>query len=628
MKQKLLRVCLAVVIALPMFTNVFAMSYEELSARLDGITEDIAAMKQEYEKVLNDYPEVINALSAESKDAALNLQDNLMAEDIEEKLEKIKEELSVSVVPDAAIVLDAIEDLEADAEKLIEDNKEIVDEVKGGYSDLTVDEVKQVVEQVKDIVVSLGAEIDVTDTYNKVLSILDDAHTKALAVNTKLEDIIAGNKATFKSALTKDLITELLSEVKAKDKEAIIDTLIETVNNANGGADLKADLKDVKADLAEIKDILLELNDVNEQDLLMFSDAQTEDVSEKLKEVEKDYVDFAKVIIDNYVEDYMDIAINLVYDESVDNMIDYANEALDYFAEYKDTIKDINASDVIDRIPEELAEKAGLLVALGFVNTDDYNKEYIETNFGTQIDNLTKYIAEEFVDYLDHIDTTINEEVTNTYKNGTNPNEIQTALRKITAARFNTLANLKSLKARVDTEVLANHEDIKEDVTKVANHVYGLYNENILASIEATMTKENDKSSRKYEYNNMDLYVLTNKFLATADFTAELGVPEENSDVLEYTELANSKIKTGSVLTITLSDIVIGNYAFAVLGDTFADGVINSRDYMVIKNWVMHGKDMTKITLIAADTFRDKEVNSRDYMVIKNYVMKNQEISL
>ena len=117
-------------------------------------------------------------------------------------------------------------------------------------------------------------------------------------------------------------------------------------------------------------------------------------------------------------------------------------------------------------------------------------------------------------------------------------------------------------------------------------------------------------------------------YIDTSDFTKELGIPAEHSSVVKYTKLSNGKIRTGSVLTVTLSDSSIASCMFAVLGDTYVDGLVDARDYMVIKNYVMEKETLSKIRTTAADTYRDKVVDARDYMAIKNYVMKGTKISL
>lgn len=632
MRNKLIRVFLAVVVALPMFTSVLAVSAQDLIAKLDEIQVGIKDIKDTYKQELETYSAVVDSLSSESKATIDDLMNGLVLEDgMADRVAALKTELESSTVENADKLLASTKDAEDALNDMIEDNKDIVDEVKGGYSNLKPEEIKQVVNKVVEITEELGLEVDTTQKYNDMMKILEEAHGIALDINIRLESIIPNHVATFEDALTLDLVKELLTEVKAKDRVAVIDTLTEALDNANGGAELKGYLKEVKEIALDLKDKLMELDALPERDLLMFTDAQKTAVSNKVKAVERDYVDFAKTILDGCAEDYMEVVINLAYDVEVDTMIEYANEALDYYAEYKDTLDSLTVSMFVEKLPDNmkgLAEKAGLMVALGFVDTSAYNKEYIENNFGTQIDNLKEYIAEEIVEYLDHIDSSIEGEVMDTYQNGTVSEATQNELRSITAARFTTLTNLKSLKTRVDKEVLANHEDVKSDLAKMANYVYTIYNENILLSISATLIKENSDVARKYECAEMDGYILTNKFIPTSDFTNELGVPAEHSNVVTYANTANSKIRTASTITIKMSEETLGMLTFAVLGDIYADGLIDARDYMVIKNYIMDGENVSKISLIAADTYRDKLVDARDYMMIKNYIMDGTEIGL
>lgn len=632
MKQKITKMFLACLMIIPVFTSVFAISSEDLMARLDGIIADVDAMKDEYNDILETYPDVIDSLSSENKAKAEDLANNLLADDVEDTVKAIKAELKASTVQDADKVLAAIEDLQADAEKLIEDNKDVVEEVKTGYSDMSTTEVQQVIEKVKDVVESLGMEVDTTDTYNKLMKILEDAHGIALDINTKLRAIIRDNVATFESALTKELIKEVLTEVKAKDQEAVIDTLIKALDNADGGAQVKAWLKEVKVDAKELKAKLMELKNLSEQDLLMFTDTQKTAVSNKLKKIEKDYIDFAKVVIDDSAENYMKVVINLGYNEPVDKMIEYANEALDYYAEYKDTVKDLaNKETMISKLPEDmkdLAEKAGLMVALGFVDTSDYNKEYVTNNFQTQIDNMTEFIAEEFVDYLDHIDSVMKGEIADELSLNNSASTTQKNIIAINSARFTTLDNIKALKTRIFTELLADQAETKAEISKVMPYVYDIYNENILSTIETIMSLENEKKDKEYEFNSGRLMLLTDSFMAKDKIAKTLGIPTANMNVVTYKGLANNKIKTGSSMTITLSENVFGTYQYAVLGDVYADGVINSRDYMAIKNQIMGDDELKTINKMAADTYRDNSISSRDYMVIKNYIMDDKEISL
>ena len=631
MKNKVLSVFLTI-ITLPMLTSVFAVSASDLLDKLDEISNDVGNIVKEYKQVVEEYPDVISALSAEGQQTIKDLENGkLLSDEMDSRIESLKTELLASTVEGADNVLDTINGVEKSFNDLIQENKDVIEEVKNGYENLTSSEIQEVVKKSVEVLELLGKDTDVSDTYSDMLAILEAAHEIAKDINVKLEAIIANNVSTFEAALSKELIKEILTEVKSKDQEAVIDTLIETLNNVNGGATLKSDLKDIKSDAKALKNKLIELNNLSEQELLMFTDNQKASVSKKIKAIEKDYVDFAKVILDNYLEDYMDVVIDLAYDETIDQMIKYANEALDYYTEYKDTVDSLSTSMFVAKFPQELkplAKKAGLMVALGFVDITDYNKSYITNNFQTQIDNISRYIAEELINYLDYIDTTINEEVMNTYKNGIDSEKTQNELRAITKSRFNTLANLKSLKNRVDKEVLKDQEDVKSELSQIADYVYTVYNENIMLSMAATLVKENNDPNAKYECADMDEYIITNKFIPTKTFTEEFGLPDENKSVVTYKNSVKDKIKTGTSLTIKLSETTMGTTYFAVLGDIYADGLIDARDYMVIKNYIMENEQVSKLSLLAADTYRDKLVDSRDYMVIKNYIMDGTEISL
>lgn len=632
MKNKLLRVFLAFVVTLPMFTSVFAINAQDLLARLDEIQGSIKDIKDAYKQDLELYSDVVDSLSAESKSTIEDLMNGAVLEEgMADRVDALKEELEDSTLENADKLLASTTKAEDALQTMIEDNRDIVDEVKGGYTNLKPEEIKQVVNKVIEITEELGLEVNTTETYNDMMRILEEAHGIALDINIRLEAIIPNHVSTFEDALTLELVKELLTEVKAKDRVAVLDTLTVALNNANGGTELKGHLKEVKEIALDLKDKLMELDTLPEQDLLMFTDAQKTAISNKIREVEKDYVDFAKTIIDGCATDYMDVVIDLAHDVEVDTMIEYANEALDYYEEYKDTLDSLTVSMFVEKLPEnmkELGEKAGLMVALGFVDTTVYNKQYIKDNFGTQIDNLTEYIAEEIVDYLDYMDGKLEGEVMDTYQNGTDSEKTQSELRAITSARFTTITNLKALKNRVDTELLANHEDVKSDLAKMANYVYTMYNENILLSVSATLVKENSDAKRKYECAEMDSYIVTNKFFAASDFNAEMGIPSEHSNIASYSNTTKNKIRTATSLTLKLSDESMGIITFAVLGDVYADGLIDARDYMVIKNYIMDGEEVSKICLIAADTYRDKLVDARDYMMIKNYIMDGIEIGL
>lgn len=633
MKKKILTIFLAMLVTLQTVSFTFAVTSNELLQKLNEVSAKVSDMKEEYNDILNTYPDVINSLSAENKENAKNLANNIMADNAKANLDAIKQELSASSVANADKVLAAINKLENEAKDLVEDNKDVIEEVKTGYVDMSTTEIKEVVEKVKEIAVSLGVSADTTATYNELMNVLNTAHTKALNINTKIENVITDNVDTFEEALTLDILKELVQEVKNKDQEAVIDTLKEAIKDLSNVDGLKASLEDIKNDVKSLKTELSKLNNLDEQKLLMFTDVQKQAVSNKFKTVEQDYVTFAKKILHNNAKDYIKVTMNLARTDSVDNMIRYANEVMDYIIEYRDTVNSLTKQDVLASIqnrinlPQETVKKAGMLVALEFIDVTPYNKNYIENNFGAEINELLEYIATEFVNYLDYVDLTMQNEVKDTISKY-NENIAQEKVKTINAQRFTTLANIKTLKTRIEREFLNDKDDVKANLATVASYVYDIYHTNILNTIEKIMSLEGEKSNKKYEFNSARFYIVADNFMNKNTVAGTLGIPDGYQDTISYTKLNGSNVKTGTKMTIALSSSVYQTYTYVILGDVYADGKVNAKDYMAIKNQIMGIDNLSNVSKTAANTYRDNKINAKDYMAIKNQIMGIDNISL
>ena len=70
------------------------------------------------------------------------------------------------------------------------------------------------------------------------------------------------------------------------------------------------------------------------------------------------------------------------------------------------------------------------------------------------------------------------------------------------------------------------------------------------------------------------------------------------------------------------------SYTLVMLGDVSGDGQVKSKDYMMIKNYIMSGYKLTLSQKEAADVNRDGNIKSKDYMMIKNYIMSGTSIKL
>jgi len=94
----------------------------------------------------------------------------------------------------------------------------------------------------------------------------------------------------------------------------------------------------------------------------------------------------------------------------------------------------------------------------------------------------------------------------------------------------------------------------------------------------------------------------------------------------DQVSIINSKdgyYATGTVVTVEHENGEKDTYYIVVTGDVNGDGVVNSIDYIYIKNHIMKISAIAnKTNVLAADYNNDSNINSVDYIGIKNYIMK------
>ena len=311
-------------------------------------------------------------------------------------------------------------------------------------------------------------------------------------------------------------------------------------------------------------------------------------------------------------------------------MIDTSNKLLDYYDEYKSTIEELKSGNFaalnLTDNQKNLAKKAGILVAMDFVDINKYNKEYVNSNFKAEISMLKDYVIDTASDYLDYIDSKLKSEVADSVKNST-PTVAQENIKNININRFTTVVNIDKLKERVKGYI-NERQDVKDDLNRASNLVFDIYYNNILDTIEKIMLLEKEKQDKKYEFDSLYYRVVAADFMSLNDMASMLGIPSEKLSIISAENLINGKLKTGSSFTIKLTDTIYQKYTNVVLGDVYDDGIIDARDYMAIKNYIMGKDNINAIKLLAANTYRDGAVNAQDYMKIKNQIMEKDTISL
>lgn len=626
MKNKIIKVFLAIIIAVPAVFPIFAISQDDLLARLDGLIDDVEDIKAEYDEMLNTYGHVVDSLTEGNKEAIKNIHQSMGADDLKQTIANIKDELATSALPEAVEVIAAIENLEKDAKKVIDENKDLIEEVKTSYTDMSSSEIKEVINKVKDVVEVIGYETDTTASFNKIMDIMDETHNIALDINDDIEKALANNHDVFVEALNKTGVKNIIEAIKTKDIDKVITVIKDSLKGVSGAESLRADLDAIKTKAANMKNTIKEIKNIDNADLLLFTDAQNTSISNKIKEVEKDYINFIKLIVNDYLEVYLESMMEYTYNKNIDTAIDYANDVLDYYDEYKDM--EFDTEKIINKLPKEAKESLGLIVALGYVDVKEYNKEYITGNFGTEIDNIIDFLSEEFLDYLTNLETRFEKELQDEVNKDLTSAKLQTNIKTLTTSRFTTLNSLKALRNRAEKEILSKVDGVMDKVELVEPLVYDVFNTSILNNIETIMGLEKEKANKTYEADTVRKYIVTNVFESTSNLYSKFGIPSANKGILTYAKLASKKIKTTSTMTITLSEGVTTTYTYAVLGDVYADGIIDARDYMMIKNYIMKDETLDKSRLYAADTYRDNKIDARDYMKIKNKIMENENITL
>ena len=94
------------------------------------------------------------------------------------------------------------------------------------------------------------------------------------------------------------------------------------------------------------------------------------------------------------------------------------------------------------------------------------------------------------------------------------------------------------------------------------------------------------------------------------------------TDIPECT-LTGETFGTGANVTIEEKE-----YTVVMLGDVSGDGQVKSKDYMMIKNYIMGTLQLNDTEKLAADLSKDGQIKSKDYMMIKNHIMQTSTITL
>ena len=140
------------------------------------------------------------------------------------------------------------------------------------------------------------------------------------------------------------------------------------------------------------------------------------------------------------------------------------------------------------------------------------------------------------------------------------------------------------------------------------------------------VTKELNENDGKIITDDKTTKLENNKLICLPSATVET--------IRNYNSTAVVKNAKGEVINSgnigTGYTITINNFTCTVvkLGDANGDGIVNSFDYIRIRNYIMGTKKLTEPELIAADANNDNNIDSFDYIRIRNYIMGTKKIEI
>lgn len=171
-----------------------------------------------------------------------------------------------------------------------------------------------------------------------------------------------------------------------------------------------------------------------------------------------------------------------------------------------------------------------------------------------------------------------------------------------------------------DLRIYVNSNFIPEGTYKLIVSYLGI-------TSEKEFTIYADLKSNKYTINNTS--IVTNfgsktnlsikEFVDNLIYTGPLKIYDKNNNELKDFTKTDVYVGTGSYIIFDdrRLDVVL-------IGDVYADGLIDYRDYMKIRNHLLNPSSPVitdKQELLASDYYSDNNVDYRDYMKIRNFLL-------
>lgn len=618
MKKKLLVTLIIISFVIPMTLPIVAAIptsyFNDKLSELNNIINDIEELRNQYDEDISSYEDVVNMLSPEVKDKALNLTSDLTDEaSITADVNSIIAELESLHLSRATELSDKIEDMKSDAKTIADESKLLIEDIEDNYSDLSINQIASLMDKSKELLVSLGGIIDKTAEYNSLMDDITSVNTSLNSFNANFnsftelyeDELTAVIKPNLAKKMMNKLIDEDMSAALTEVKNALI--ALET----DQGDDAAAEMTILINEMTDIDEGINAIANGSIENYIYFTENQINGINEEVQNVADEYVEFLNNMINSFVKPSYNALIEDLYDYDIDTAIDKIDDGIDEILTYETRIRN-KKNELINNPPSYIK----ILVLLG--NTDIDVTEYIDNSFAPNIEYLRDKLIEEIEGYIEHVQASIVTERTTIIENESDTVLTkQTTLAAVTTRNIATKAKFEALETKIRQKLAdkdMDSEDIDNALTFASNIMYNIYDVSILNNVEAGFKLENTK----FTYDENKQYIIARGFINIDEVTNITGL---DADAFTYNGIVSSKIKTKSSMMITMNPDVFEIYTFVVKADVNGDGRKNISDLILTIDAALRLNNLDDASLTAADMNSNNNINISDVIMVIDSIL-------
>ncbi len=221
---------------------------------------------------------------------------------------------------------------------------------------------------------------------------------------------------------------------------------------------------------------------------------------------------------------------------------------------------------------------------------------------------------------------------------------------------YNNMPQANNLPTTIDTTLSTSYYLTGSDVrlrqspTTSASIIATLQKNEVVTVLQFNAATANNLQWAKVQLSNGNVGYIANKYLAPCNNNGVgnkiakiegknlVAIPGKTiAEIASSLSLTNYSVRAGDLRPLESSyPLTTGDkftidgieYEVVVLGDIYADRIIDARDYMKIKNHIMGISTLNEIEQKASQVHSDGLIDARDYMKIKNHIMGTSSITM